>query len=134
VRSVRTALECRSTGGGRGVCRVGRRSRSRAQREHGTQSEGGAAPASANRTRGRHTVTFTTNRPIAAALTTSPFATAADQVRPLIVPGLFRRGVHIIGDLLAAVGIVLCIPFVILATGIPFVLGVRFLLWIAGML
>jgi hypothetical protein len=79
-------------------------------------------------------VTFTTNRPIAAALTTSRFATAADQVRPLIVPGLFRRGVHIIGDLLAAVGIVLCIPFVILATGIPFVLGVRFLLWIAGML
>jgi hypothetical protein len=39
-----------------------------------------------------------------------------------------------VGDLFAAVGIVFCIPFVILAIGIPIVLGVRFLLWIAGML
>jgi hypothetical protein len=79
-------------------------------------------------------VTFTTDRPIAAALTTSPFATAVDQVRPTIVPGRFRRGVHIIGDLLAAVGIAFCIPFVILAIGIPFVLCIRLLLWLVGML
>jgi hypothetical protein len=37
------------------------------------------------------------------------------------------------GDFLAAVGIVLCIPVVILAIGTPIALCVRFLLWIAGM-
>jgi uncharacterized membrane protein len=79
-------------------------------------------------------VTFTTNRPLAATLTRSPFATAVDQARPLIVPGLLRRAVLVVGDLLAAVGIVLCIPFAILAIGIPIALSVRFLLWIAGML
>jgi len=78
-------------------------------------------------------VTFTTDRPIAAALTPSPFSPAVHQVPPLIVPGLFRRGVYIIGDLLAAVGIAFCIPFVILAIGMPLVLCVRLLLWIAGM-
>ena len=39
-----------------------------------------------------------------------------------------------IGDLLVGLVIVLCIPFVILALGIPIALGGRFLLWIAGML
>lgn len=57
-----------------------------------------------------------------------------DQARPLVVPGLLRRGALVIGDLVAAVGIVVCIPFVILAIGIPIALSVRFLLWIAGML
>ena len=33
-----------------------------------------------------------------------------------------------------AMGIVLCMPFVILAIGIPIALCVRFLLWIVGML
>jgi len=79
-------------------------------------------------------VTFTANRQVAAGLTRSPFAIAADQPRPLVVPGLLRRGAHIIGDLLTAVAIVLCIPFGILAIGIPVALCVRFLLWIAGML
>jgi uncharacterized membrane protein len=79
-------------------------------------------------------VTFTTNRPLAATLTRSPFATAGDQARPLIVPGLLRRTALVIGELPEAVGIVLCIPFVILAIGIPIALSVRFLLWIAGML
>ena len=82
----------------------------------------------------RHTVTFTTNRPIAATLTSSPFATAVDRARPLIVPGLLRRAAPVIGDLLGAVGIVLCIPFAILAIGIPIALCVRLLLWITGML
>ena len=40
----------------------------------------------------------------------------------------------VIGDLLGAMGIVLCIPFVILAIGMPLVLCVRFLLWIAAVL
>ncbi|HVH56619.1 MAG TPA: hypothetical protein VM791_10195 [Vicinamibacterales bacterium] len=79
-------------------------------------------------------MTFTTNRPLAATLTRSPFATAVDQARPLIVPGLVPRAALVIGDLLAAVGIALCIPFVILAIGIPIAVSVRFLLWIAGML
>lgn len=82
----------------------------------------------------RHTVTFTTNRPLAATLTGSPFATAVDRARPLIVPGFLRRAALVIGDLLAAVGIVLGIPFVILAIGLPIALFVRFLLWIAAML
>ena len=79
-------------------------------------------------------MTFTTNRPLAATLTRSPFATAVDQARPPIVPGLLRRAARVIGDLVAAVGIVLCIPFMILAIGIPIALSVRFLLWITGML
>jgi hypothetical protein len=41
---------------------------------------------------------------------------------------------RVVGDLFAAVGVVFCIPFVILAIGIPIVLCVRGLLWIAGML
>jgi hypothetical protein len=79
-------------------------------------------------------VTFTTNRPVTAALTRSPSATAVDQAQPLIAPGLLRRGAQITGDLLTALAIVLCIPFAILAVGIPIALCVRLLLWIAGML
>jgi hypothetical protein len=79
-------------------------------------------------------VTFTTNRSLAASLTRAPFAATVDQARRLIVPGLLRRGALVIGDLLGAVGIVLCIPFMILAIGIPIALFVRFLLWTTGML
>jgi hypothetical protein len=46
----------------------------------------------------------------------------------------FRRAAAMIGDLLGAVAIVLCIPAVILAIGIPIALCVRLLLWIAGQL
>jgi hypothetical protein len=81
----------------------------------------------------RHTVMLTTNQSLAATLTRGPFATPVAQARPVIVPGLLRRAVLAIGDLLAAVGIVLCIPFVILALGMPIALSVRFLLWIAGL-
>jgi uncharacterized membrane protein len=78
-------------------------------------------------------VTFTTNPPVA-AVATSSFGTAIDQAGPVIVPGLLGRAAHIVGDLLLAVGVVLCIPFVILAIGTPIALCVRLLLWIAGML
>jgi len=61
-------------------------------------------------------------------------ATAADHPRPPIGPGLLRRAASTIVDLLVGLGIVLCIPFVILALGIPIALVGRFLLWIAGML
>ena len=79
-------------------------------------------------------MTFTTNRPLAATLTRSSFASPAAQARPVIVPGPFWRAALAIGDLLGAVGIVLCLPFVILAVGIPIALCVRFMLWITGML
>jgi hypothetical protein len=61
-------------------------------------------------------------------------AIAVDHPRPVVVPGLLWRAASTIGDLLAAVGIVLCIPFVILALGMPIALAGRFLLWIAGLL
>jgi hypothetical protein len=79
-------------------------------------------------------VTFNTNPSMASTLTRGPFATAFDQPRPLIVPGFLRGAALIIGDLLGAVGIALCIPFVILAVGIPVALCVRLVLWITGML
>jgi hypothetical protein len=53
---------------------------------------------------------------------------------PPLVHSLPRRAVMAIGELLAALAIVLCIPFVILAIGIPIALCVRFLLWSAGVL
>ena len=43
-----------------------------------------------------------------------------------------RRVARATGDLLMAVGLVFCIPFVILAIGIPVALLLRGLLWIAG--
>jgi hypothetical protein len=67
-------------------------------------------------------------------ITRARFATAIDHGWPLIVPGLLWRAAMVAGDLLAAVGIVLCVPFVILAIGTPIALCVRFLLWIVGML
>jgi hypothetical protein len=45
-----------------------------------------------------------------------------------------ERAVMVIGEAVSAVGVVLCLPFVILAIGIPIALFVRFLLWLAGML
>ena len=71
---------------------------------------------------------------MASTLTRAPFATAFDQPRPLIVPGFLRRAALVTGDLLGAVGIALCVPFVILAVGIPIALCVRLVLWITGML
>ena len=61
-------------------------------------------------------------------------AIAVDHPRPVVVPGLLWRAASTIGDLLVGLLIVLCIPFLILALGIPIALGGRFLLWIAGML
>ena len=55
-------------------------------------------------------------------------------IPPPVVPGLLRRAAMASGELLAALLIVLCIPFVILAIGIPIALCVRFLLWTAGVL
>ncbi len=61
-------------------------------------------------------------------------ATAVDRGNQRTVPGLLGRLTTGSGDILAAVAVVLCIPFVILAIGIPFALSVRLLLWITGLL
>lgn len=61
-------------------------------------------------------------------------ATSFHRARPLEVPGPLRRASMVIGDLLAAVGIALSFPLVLLAVGIPMALCLRFLLWIVGML
>lgn len=133
VRPVRTALGCRATGGGRRVRRVDRRSRSM-QAAHGWQSRHGAPPRFADRTAGRQTVTSATGRLEEATMTSAALATTFNESRPLVVPGRLRRAAVIAGDLLGAVAVVLCVPFVILAVGIPIALGVRLLLWIGGLL
>ena len=69
-----------------------------------------------------------------ASLTKTALATTFDPARPLALPGALRRAAGVVGDLLAAVAIVLCIPFVILAIGLPIALCVRLLLWIGGLL
>jgi hypothetical protein len=61
-------------------------------------------------------------------------AAAPNAARPLIVSGRLWRATVLVGDLLGAVAIVLCIPFVILAIGTPIVLCVRLLVWIGGLL
>ena len=69
-----------------------------------------------------------------APLTRAALTTTFDQAGALIVPDPFRRAAVVVGDVLGAVAIVLCIPFVILAIGIPIALCVRLLLWIGGLL
>jgi hypothetical protein len=80
---------------------------------------------------------FSPSRPHAmpALLDDEPaLATSFHRAQPLEVSGPLRRAVLVIGDLLAAVGIALCFPIVLLAIGIPIALCLRFLLWIVGML
>jgi hypothetical protein len=79
-------------------------------------------------------VTSATGRLEEATLTSATLATTFNEARPLVVPGRLWRAAVVVGDLLGAVAIVLCIPFVIVATGIPIALGVRLLLWIGGLL
>jgi hypothetical protein len=79
-------------------------------------------------------VTFATGRLEEATLTRTALATTFNEARPLVVPGRLWRADVVVGDLLGAVAIVLCIPFVILAIGIPIALCVRLLLWIGGLL
>jgi hypothetical protein len=79
-------------------------------------------------------VTVAAGRLGEAALTRAALATTFDEARPLVVPGRLWRAAVVVGDLLGAMAIVLCIPFVILAIGIPIALCVRLLLWIGGLL
>lgn len=79
-------------------------------------------------------MTFATSRPREGSLTRAALATTIDQGRPLVVPSALHRAAVVIVALLGAAGLVLCLPFVILAIGTPVALCVRFLLWIVGVL
>ena len=80
-------------------------------------------------------MTFTAGRLEDATLTRAALATPVEQAGALIVPGPFlRRAAVVVGDVLGAGAIALCIPFVILAIGIPIALCVRLLVWIGGWL
>ena len=50
----------------------------------------------------------------------------------LPTPGPLRRAAMAIGDVVGAMGVVLLVPFVILAIGMPVVLALRALLWVLG--
>ena len=77
-------------------------------------------------------MTFVTGRLEEAALARAALATTSDPARPVAVSGPPRRAAALVGDLLAAAATVLCIPFAILAIGIPIALCVRLLFWIGG--
>ncbi|NOT44468.1 MAG: hypothetical protein HOP14_07700 [Acidobacteria bacterium] len=47
--------------------------------------------------------------------------------------GTRRQVATIAGDLIGAIGLALCLPVMMLAVGVPFVLGVRLLLRVAGL-
>lgn len=78
-------------------------------------------------------MTFATSRLEEPTLRRAGLATTF-QARPLVVPGRLRRAAEVVGGLFAIMGIILCIPVVILAVGIPIALCVRLLLWIGGFL
>jgi hypothetical protein len=79
-------------------------------------------------------LTVATVRLDEATMTRAGLATTFDEARPLVVPGRLRRAAVVVGDLLAAVAVVLCIPLAMLAIGIPIALCVRLLLWVGGLL
>ena len=60
-------------------------------------------------------------------------ATGVVQARETVVPRPFRRALGLAGDLICAVAVILCIPFVILAIATPVAVGVGLLLWITGL-
>jgi hypothetical protein len=68
-----------------------------------------------------------------ATLTRTAPAAPFDQTDALVIPGPFWRASVGVGDLFGALAIVLCIPLVILAIGIPIALCLRLLLWMAGL-
>jgi hypothetical protein len=85
------------------------------------------------RTAGPQTTTLAGGRLGEATLARASLATTFHRGPSLTVPSPFWRAAVVVGDLLGAAAIVLCIPFVILAIGIPIALCVRLLLWIGGL-
>jgi len=82
----------------------------------------------------RQAVTFALGHVEHATMTSAGLTTTFIEARPLVVPGRLWRAAAVVGDVFAAVGIVRCIPVVILAIGIPIALCLRLLLWVGGML
>jgi hypothetical protein len=78
-------------------------------------------------------MTFATVRLEEARLSTAALTTTFNGARPLVGPGRLWRAAVVVGDLFGAVAMVLCIPLVILAIGIPVALCIRSLLWIGGL-
>jgi hypothetical protein len=66
-------------------------------------------------------------------LTFAALPWAVEPARPRVVPGMLHRTVTLIGDVVGAVGLALCLPLAILAIGAPIVLCVKLLLWLVGM-
>ena len=60
------------------------------------------------------------------------YATAFDHAAPIVLPGSLRRATTMIGNVLLALAVGLAVPLAILAVGIPLVMLVQALLWIAG--
>ena len=79
-------------------------------------------------------MTLATWRLEEATLTRTDLPTTFGEARPLVVPGRLWRAAVVVGDMLGAVALVLCMPFVILAIGTPIALCLRLLLWIGGLL
>ena len=79
-------------------------------------------------------MTFAASPPREGALTRAGLSTTVEDARSFAVPGALYRATIVIGDLLGVVGLVLCVPFVILAIATPIALCLGFLLWIARML
>ena len=67
-------------------------------------------------------------------LTTSALTASLSHAPRLEGFGSLRRAAGVVGEFLAVVGIVCCIPFVILAIGLPIALAVRLLMWVGGVL
>ena len=79
-------------------------------------------------------MTLVTARLEDAPLPRAALGTTLSQAGPLAVPGRLWRSAVVVSEVLAAVALVLCIPFVILAIGIPIALFVRLLLWLGALL
>ena len=67
---------------------------------------------------------------VAGALPISPLPMPSGVLRERT--GWMRTALGLAEDVLLAIGLVACIPLVILAVGIPIALLMRLLLWIAG--
>jgi hypothetical protein len=69
-----------------------------------------------------------------AMLPRAALAATFTEAPPLFLVRPLRRAAVLGGDLMGAVAVVLCVPFVILAIGTPIALCVRLLLWVGGWL
>jgi hypothetical protein len=79
-------------------------------------------------------MTSATGRLEGAVLPRAALAATFNEAAPLFLARPLRHAAVLVGDLMGAVAVVLCVPFVILAVGTPIVLCVRLLLWLGGLL